>query len=276
MMNVSYVGDYHAFPGIMMSLLSLAMENPNEPLSVYLLSGTFSKKGKTYRSLSEKERAFLEKMIRTYNPDSRVFYIDCAAIFTKEMGDSINLKNLYTPYAFMRLMMDLIPELPDVVLYLDYDTVVLGSLYELYHTPLEGKDFAIAPDQIESRYFLKEKFNTGVMLLNLKQIRSDGCFKKARKAVNSKLMLMPDQTALNAVPLSKKVVLDRKYNDHVALHENTVIRHYTHQLLWTPVVHVANVKPWNFSDYAKTYPDEPHPALFSAYKTFKKEYNALD
>jgi hypothetical protein len=77
------------------------------------------------------------------------------------------------------------------------------------------------------------------------------------------------------VPMKKKVVLDTKYNDHVVLHDNTVIRHYTHQLLWTPVIHVANVKPWNFNDYAKAYPDEPHPRLFSAYKAFKKEYASL-
>jgi lipopolysaccharide biosynthesis glycosyltransferase len=275
MMNVAYVGDLRAFSGIMMSLLSLAKENPNESLSVYLLSGHFADKKKHYASLGEKERAFLEKMIRTYQVASSVHFIDCSVLFERELGNSVNLKNLYTPYAFMRLLMDLIPELPDVVLYLDYDTVILGSLNDLYHTPLQGKDFAIAPDQIESRYFLKAKFNTGVMLLNLKEIRADGCFKKARKAVNSKLMLMPDQTALNAVPLSKKAILDCKYNDHVTLHENTVIRHYTHALVWTPVVHVIDVKPWNFAEYAKTYPDEPHQELFALYKAFKKEYNAL-
>jgi lipopolysaccharide biosynthesis glycosyltransferase len=153
--------------------------------------------------------------------------------------------------------------------------VVLGSLYELYQTPLKGKDFAIAPDQIESRYFLKPKFNTGVMLLNLGEIRKDGCFVKARRLVNTVKMLMPDQTALNAVPMKKKVVLESKYNDHITLHENTVIRHYTHSLIWTPMPHVINVKPWNFSDYKKTYPDEPHVELFAAYQALKKEYNAL-
>jgi Lipopolysaccharide biosynthesis proteins, LPS:glycosyltransferases len=275
MMNVAYVGDLHAFSGIMMSLLSLAKENSNEVLAVYLLSGTFIDKKKHYASLGEKERSFLEGMVQTYQKGSRVYFIDCSDLFVKELGNSVNLKNLYTPYAFMRLLMDLIPSLPDIVLYLDYDTVILSSLHSLYGTPLEGKDFAIAPDQIESRYFLKAKFNTGVMLLNLKQIRQDGCFKKARKAVNSKLMLMPDQTALNAVPLAKKVILETKYNDHVTLHDDTVIRHYTHALVWTPVVHVINVKPWNFSEYAKTYPDEPHQELFTLYKNFKKEYNAL-
>ena len=173
-----------------MSLLSLAKENSNEVLAVYLLSGTFIDKKKHYASLGEKERSFLEGMVQTYQKGSRVYFIDCSDLFVKELGNSVNLKNLYTPYAFMRLLMDLIPSLPDIVLYLDYDTVILSSLHSLYGTPLEGKDFAIAPDQIESRYFLKAKFNTGVMLLNLKQIRQDGCFKKARKAVNSKLMLM--------------------------------------------------------------------------------------
>jgi len=274
-MALSYVGDLKAFPGIMMSLLSVAIENPTETLSVYLLSGHFNGGDKIYVPLGEKERAFLERMIRTYQKDSAVFFIDCTDVFNNELGHSVNLKNLYTPYAYMRLVMDMLPPLPETVLYLDYDTVVLGSLYELFHTDLTGKDFAIAPDQIESRYFLKPKFNTGVMLLHLSEIRKDGCFVKARRAVNYKLMMMPDQTALNVVPLTKKVVLDTKYNDHVVLHDNTVIRHYTHQLLWTPVIHVANVKPWDFADYAKAYPDEPHPRLFSAYKVFKKEYASL-
>lgn len=274
-MNLAYVGDLKAFPGIMMSLLSVALENPNETLAVYLLSGHFKDKDTAYVPLGEKERCFLEKMIRSYHADSTVSYHDCTEVFNRELGHSVNLKNLYTPYAYMRLVMDLLPGLPDTILYLDYDTVVLGSLYGLFQTDLTGKDFAIAPDQIESRYFLKPKFNTGVMLLHLSEIRQDGCFVKARRAVNKKLMMMPDQTALNAVPLKKKVVLATRYNDHVVLHEDTVIRHYTHQLLWTPVIHVANVKPWDFSSYEKAYPDEPHPRLFLAYKSFKKEYASL-
>jgi lipopolysaccharide biosynthesis glycosyltransferase len=275
-MALAYVGDRGAFPGIMMSLLSAAMENPTSALDVYLLSGRFLHEEKQYVPLGEKERFFLEKMIRDYHPESSVHFIDCTDVFNQELGHSINLKNLYTPYAFMRLVMDLLPMLPDPILYLDYDTVVLGSLLPLFQLDLTHKDFAIAPDQVESRYFLKPKFNSGVMLLHLEEIRKDGCFKKARGLVNRQLMMMPDQTALNAVPLKKKVVLETKYNDHVFLHDDTVIRHYTHKLFWTPVIHVANVKPWDFPAYEKAYPDEPHPRLFAAYKAYKKEYAALE
>ena len=77
----------------------------------------------------------------------------------------------------------------DKALYLDADTLVQKDLYQVYQTNLDGKYAAAVKDGLmyqapEHMAELKLKnpdfyFNSGVMLLNLKNIRQDDIIRKA-------------------------------------------------------------------------------------------------
>ena len=89
----------------------------------------------------------------------------------------------YTSYAaYSRLFIaELLPEEEGRVLYLDCDTLVKGSLDELFAFDLKGKAFAFAYDCIEAHYRRYVKvgedepyFNSGVMLADLGEWRRSG------------------------------------------------------------------------------------------------------
>lgn len=97
------------------------------------------------------------------------------------------------------------------VLYLDCDTVVMDDLASLWQTPLDGLYLAAVANVLEER--VKDwpqalglppqafYFNSGVLLFNLDQMRTDGMTEKlvAFGREQAARLRWPDQDALNAV-----------------------------------------------------------------------------
>lgn len=89
----------------------------------------------------------------------------------------------YTSYAaYARVFIPEILNGEGRVLYLDCDTLVAGSLNELFETDLHGKPFALAGDCIVSAYKKyislsadRPYFNSGVMLMDLAKWRERRC-----------------------------------------------------------------------------------------------------
>lgn len=92
--------------------------------------------------------------------------------------------NSYVSYAvYARIFIpDLMPNETGKVLYLDCDTLVAGSLDELFATDLHGHPLALAPDVIHPRYKKvislpanRPYYNTGVLLMDLAAWRTARC-----------------------------------------------------------------------------------------------------
>lgn len=106
------------------------------------------------------------------------------------------------------------------ILYMDGDIYVSGDLTELYHNNVTDVYAAVVPDyvaQIEGkdhlRLGLKNYFNSGVMLLNLKKMRQDNISEKllAYKKTDPYKKYM-DQDAFNKVFSGNVKILSEKYN----------------------------------------------------------------
>jgi lipopolysaccharide biosynthesis glycosyltransferase len=117
---------------------------------------------------------------------------------------------------------DLLPSL-DRVLYLDSDLLVTGDLRPLWATGLDGHylgavtnvlepetehhpaELGIAPDTY---------FNAGVLLMNLAEMRRDGCTETLRSysAEHAAELMWRDQDALNAVLGSRRLALHPRWN----------------------------------------------------------------
>ena len=120
-----------------------------------------------------------------------------------------------------------LPELlPDAarVLYLDSDIIAMDSLEPLWAIEL-GDHLVGAVTNV----FLQDPvararpaalglpglegyFNSGVLLLNLEQMRRDGTTAKVRAFVGSHELLFPDQDALNAVMAHRRLSLHPRWN----------------------------------------------------------------
>ena len=126
------------------------------------------------------------------------------------------------------LLPDLLPE-SDRVLYLDADTLVLGDLAPLAALDLGDALVGAVTNVFEAwrgtehtdRLGLDQAsyFNSGVLLLNLRELRRSDAMGQLRRVVADRGpdLLWPDQDALNLVLGDRRVELDPRWNAMNAL-----------------------------------------------------------
>ena len=228
MINLLYCGNDKVFDGLMISLLS-ASKNTKDTIRAYVLTMDLRDVNEKYKPLTEQHRKYLEDMIKESNPDSSVTLLDITEIYKSSMLNSKNLKNHFTPYAQLRLFADMIPELPYKLIYLDTDTVVNGDLKELFKINITDYELACVDDLYNwlnpYRWKVKHYFNSGVLLLNMKEIKKTKLFKKSRELVANKKMISPDQDALNFL-VKKKLMLPEKFNAKDKYYKDIIVHHF--------------------------------------------------
>lgn len=102
------------------------------------------------------------------------------------------------------------------VLYLDCDTIVYKDLKEIYNYNIERYYYAGMLQKKSANingYKIKNYINSGVILINLENLRKDNIFSYILKYLrkNNKKLLFPDQDAINAVCHRKNAILPRKF-----------------------------------------------------------------
>lgn len=112
--------------------------------------------------------------------------------------------------------------------------------------------------------------NSGVLLLNLAKIRETGLFKKCRKMCQEEEMFMPDQSAINRLAVSKKI-MPRKYNEQRKLHEDTVFQHFTTSFRFFPWFHTLTIKPWQIDRVHEELNITEYDDIFEEYKNIIQE-----
>lgn len=269
--NLCYVGNSAMFRGILLSSLSVA-NTTSRSLNLIILSANLTNLKKTYTIFEDRQGAFIEAALKKHNPSSSVRVIHCGELFLSEFKDSPNLRSVYTPYSFMRLLLDELDAIPDRLLYLDADTIALKDISELYDLDMSTYDYAMAQDQVGRLYFGKNYGNSGVLLLNLANIKKHKTFAKARKKVAKSMLLMPDQDALNEEGKEAKLILPWKFNEQKEIAPDTVIRHYCKILKYFPYVHVVDIKPWDRQKFTKAFGKELHASLFKEYDEIVRKW----
>lgn len=253
-MNIMYCGDSNTIDGIIISLLSI-LKHTKSTLNVYILTMDF----KNHKSLSNKDINLLESLVKKTNKKSFVKKIDAKKYYEKDIPIA-NIDTMFTPYCMLRLYADLIKELPNKILYLDYDVVCNKNFKDFYYIDNKNYELAGVLDYYGSHFFKKNIFkkdylNSGVLLLNLDLIKKNKLFEKCRNMCRTKKMLLPDQSALNKLSTSKKI-MPRKYNEQKKMHSNTVFRHFTTTFKFFPYIRTQKIKPWNVEkmhNILKTY-----------------------
>ena len=176
-------------------------------------------------SLSKKSKQSLKSLEYKYK-NCTVNLID--------MGDSCKLARTdprIPTSAYYRLMIqDLLPNV-DTVIWLDGDTIVLGNLVDMFSINMEGfcyKGFLDYLDLERELHTFRIHSNnyicSGVMLINLKEMRSIDATKKTQQfiAKNNSKLRHHDQTVLNAVFADKIGALPAKFGIFNSLTWNMV------------------------------------------------------
>ena len=243
MVNLLYCGNDKVFDGVLLSLLSIT-KHCNDKLNVIILSLDLTELDEKYIKFTEQHRKILEDQIKFVNSESTVKVVDVKDLYLKNLIGNKNEASSYTPFALIRLLADKVECMPNKVLYLDYDTMAYNNINELYNINIDDYEFAGVKDYY-GRFFIKYNYiNSGVMLLNISKIKETGLFDKSLKMVQTKKMLLPDQSAINK--LAKKfLIIKFKFNEQHKLHQNTVIRHFSSIIKFFPIVKKYDIKPWH-------------------------------
>ena len=186
----------------------------------------------------------------------------------------------YTEAASFRLILpELLPEY-DSIAYVDCDVIVRQDIGKLYReTDLEDNYLGVvfeAPieNQAERARALgcapERYFNSGFLLMNLRQMRLEKVSERLLDACRVPFMEFPDQDALNQVCLGRILPLSPVYNGirtfFIRKYKPDFVRQYN-EALWNKVqeegtIHYTGGKPWNifsvrFEDWWRTYEKLP-------------------
>lgn len=240
--SVLLCGNAGVFDGMVICTLSIVKYH-RAPLDLYVFTMDLSDIDPAYRPVTAEQCALLASVLRAANPVSRVRSVDCRAYYLETLANAPNQNTQYTPYSFLRLYADRVPEMPPKLIYLDTDTVLCDDIAKLWAQDTGRAEFGAVRDYYGCRFFGINYLNSGVLLLNLPRIRETGLFRRALALCREKKIFLADQTALNRLAKKKKV-LPRRFNEQHRRRADTVIRHFSMAILWFPRFHTRNIKPW--------------------------------
>lgn len=240
-MNILFCGDQGVCEGIFLSSLSLC-KNANEKLDIYIITATVGKHCAIPQGFADNLRATLIKQ----KPDVRVVLLDISEMFGNYHPEA-NMGTRFTPLCMLRLFADMVPEIPDRILYLDTDVLCRADFSDLYYSDIGDIEIAGVPDRYGKWFFgniLKHDYlNSGVLLMNMENVRQSGLFKKCRDMCRDKKMFMPDQSALNKLAVKRKI--PARYNAQGKIKSDTVFKHFTTFFKFFPYIRAVTIKPWH-------------------------------
>lgn len=272
MINILFCGNDKVFDGMITTALSiLKRSQTDESFNFYIFTMNVTHLNPKYEELHDDEASYLDQIVKKYNPLNRVTKIDVKDIYMKEFSGCPNEGCYCSPYTLLRLFADIIPEIPDKILYLDVDIMLNRDIRLLYDIDITSYEYAAARDHY-GKYLINPNYiNAGVLLLNMKQIRQTGLLQKARNIIKEKHLPFADQSAIIR-STSKKKMLAQKFNDQKFLHKHTVIRHFSKRLFWLPYPHTANIKQWDVSKVHKIFKYYEFDDILYEYIYLKKKF----
>lgn len=275
MINLLLCGNNKVFDGALTELISIT-NNTKETINCYIFTMELSRIKPEFISITDEQVEFLNKVVKSKKADNQVTKIDVTDLYEKEFGHCKNENAYCTPYTLLRLMADLVPEIPEKILYLDIDMMIAKDLSELYNTDISEYEYAAVKEKYGSVFIWPDYINAGMLLLNMNKIRETRLLEKARYLIKNKKMLFADQDAIYR-STTKKLLLPRKYNEQSKFNrEDTVICHFCKRLIWRPYPHTENFKQWQIDDIHRELKCYSFDEDLKEYLDWKRKYNNIN
>lgn len=271
MINLLLCGNNKVFDGALTELLSIT-NRTKEAVNCYIFTMDVSRIKPEYTCISDKQIEFLNKVIKSKNTENEVTKVDVTDLYEKEFGNCKNETAYCTPYTLLRLLADLVPNMPDKLLYLDIDMMAAGDISELYNIDVSDYEYATVKEKYGHLFIRPDYINAGMLLLNMNKIKETNLLKKARNLIKTRKMLFADQDAI-FWSTTKKLILPRKYNEQSSFkRKDTVICHFCKRLMFLPYPHTENFKQWNVKEVHSVLKCYRFDDDLNEYITLKSEY----
>lgn len=271
-MNILLCGNEKVFDGALTELISICNKT-KEIVNCYLYTVDLTRIKPEYTAIKDEQIKFLNEVLKSKNPNNNVKKIDITEIYEKEFGHCKNENAYCTPYTLLRLLADLVPDMPEKLLYLDIDMMVAGDISELYNTDITEYEFAAVREKYGSIIIAPDYINAGMLLMNMKKIKETKLLEKARHLIKTKKMLFADQDAIYRAS-TKKLLLPRIYNEQSKFNKkDTVICHFCKRLLWRPYPHTENFKQWQIKEVHEVLKCHAFDEDLEEYVKLKEQFN---
>lgn len=265
MINVLFGGNYKVKDGILLCLMSM-VKHCKEPINVNILTADLTEFNPEYKPVQEEDRILFEKILKDANENSRVQLVYLGEEFNTWAMNGENKLNQYTPFAFLRLFSDKV-ELPEKVIYLDTDIMLNGNIKELFDVDISNYELGVVLDRYGHIFISPKYFNSGVLLMNMKNIKESNLLENVRNMCFSKKMAFPDQSALNKL-CKRKLYLPRRFNEQANPRKNTVIQHFSKRIWWFPF-HTRNIKQYHIDLVHQKYKIHNYDDIYDVYLKLK-------
>lgn len=256
-MNILFSCDDKAYPGLRATIYSI-LYHTKEPVNFYVFTMTyerfFSNGGsQRYDAITDDHVEETKKLVKYMSPWSNVVFYNGAEYYSKYFLHGVDENDGHSsPYAPLRLVIDIaFPYLMDM-LYLDVDIIVQEDLAPMYHYYLDTmrqnkKAMAGFPNPLSDG---RKELVASVLLFDIPEARKQKIFEKARYNITHNHYQWYDQSALEeACP--DYVELPETYNFMKEYHTRTytpAIMHFACDL--NPKIYFANSE----DEFYKKYP----------------------
>ena len=273
MINILLCGNKKVFDGALTELISI-INRTKETINCYIFTMNLSRLKPDYLSITDEQIDFLNEVVQEKNKDNKVFKVDVTDLYEEQFGNCKNEGAYCTPYTLLRLLADLIPQIPDKILYLDIDMMANKDIAELYNVDISNYEYAAVKEKYGSVFIWPDYINAGMLLLNIKKIKETGLLEKARYLIKTRKMLFADQDAIYR-STTKKLLIPRKYNEQSSFkRQDTVICHFCKRLMWLPYPHTENYKQWNIDEMHKELKCHRFDEDLNEYKLLKEKFES--
>ena len=274
MINLLLCGNRKVFDGALTQLLSMT-NRTKETINCYIMTMDLTRVKDEYVSITDEQINFLNNVVKSKKADNSVTKLDVTRLYEQEFGGCANESAYCTPYTLLRLLADLVPDMPDKLLYLDIDIMIGNDIKELWDIDVTDYEYAAVKEKYGCWLIRPDYINAGMLLLNMKKIRETGLLKKARHLITTKKMLFADQDAIFHSTTRKKII-PRKFNEQSKFdRKDTVVCHFCKRLMFLPYPHTENYKQWNVDEIHKYLKCFYFDSDLEEYLLLKKQFEEL-
>ncbi len=275
MINLLLSGNSKVFDGALTELISITNKTKAN-IRCYIFTMDVSRINPDYTAITDEQIDFLNKVVKSKNKNNAVIKVDVTELYEQEFGNGKNENAYCTPYTLLRLLVDLVPNMPDKILYLDIDMMANGDIEELYNTDISEYEYAAVKEKYGSKIIKHDYINAGMLLINMAKVRETKLFEKARRLLKRRKLIFADQDAI-FWSTTKKLLLPRIYNEQSKFNkQDTVICHFCKRLLLFPYPRTENYKQWQIEEIHKILKCYSFDEDLDEYIRWKEEYNKIN
>ena len=272
MVNILLCGNKKVFDGALTQLISMT-NRTKEDITCYIFTMDVSRLNPDFVSITDEQVDFLDHVVKSKNENNRVIKVDVTDIYEKEFANCKNENAYCTPYTLLRLLADLVPDMPEKLLYLDIDMMIGDDISKLYNIDITDYEYAAVKEKYGCWLIRPDYINAGMLLLNMKKIAETCLLAKARERIKNKKMLFADQDAI-FWSTTKKLLLPRRFNEQSKFNrKDTVVCHFCKRLMFLPYPHTENFKQWHINEVHKVLKCYAFDDDLNEYLKVKEEFN---